>query len=122
MVVGLSNNASDLEIKIDEDNFTLWDRFLYGGLGYSMITLPTNLFRIIATVLFPPLGVVMKYIVNDFPYIDFPNLVLHLDDVIYVLILTTFFYIPGLIYSLSLIKCDYGAAQTDAIVSGLQYT
>lgn len=113
--------TDDLEIKIDEDNFTLWDRFLYGGLGYSMITLPTNLFRVIATVLFPPLGVVMKYIVNDFPYIDFAKLILNLDEIIYVLILTTFFYIPGLIYSLSLIKCDYGAAQTDAIVSKMQY-
>jgi uncharacterized membrane protein YqaE (UPF0057 family) len=117
----LSASANDLEVKIDEDNFTLWDRFLYGGLGYSMIVLPTNLFRIVATVLFPPLGVVMQYIVNDFPYIDFENLILNLDDVIYVLILTTFFYIPGLIYSLSLIKCDYGAAQTDAIVSKFQY-
>jgi uncharacterized membrane protein YqaE (UPF0057 family) len=119
--MSLSKASNDLEIKIDEDNFTLWDRFLYGGLGYSMITLPTNLFRIIATVLFPPLGVAMKYIVNDFPYVDFPKLILNLDEVIYVLILTTFFYIPGLIYSLSLIKCDYGASQTDAIVSKLQY-
>jgi uncharacterized membrane protein YqaE (UPF0057 family) len=115
------SGADDLEIKIDEDNFTLWDRFLYGGLGYSMITLPTNLFRIVGTVIFPPLGVIMKYIINDFPYIDIKALLENLDEVFYVLILTTFFYIPGLIYSLSLIKCD-SASQTDAIVDKLQYT
>jgi len=112
--------SDPLEVKIDEDNFTLWDRFLYGGLGYSMITLPSNLFRIIGTVLFPPLGVIMKYIINGFPYIDFAGLITNFDEIIYVLVLTTFFYIPGLIYSLSLIKGD--AATGDAVVDKIAST
>jgi uncharacterized membrane protein YqaE (UPF0057 family) len=115
----MAASPDSLEVKIDENNFTLWDRFMYGGLGYSMITLPTNLFRIIGTVLFPPLGVIMKYIINEFPYIDFVSLFTNLDEVIYVLILTTFFYIPGLIYSLSIIKNDssVGTDTVDAIGS-----
>ena len=104
----MPSSTDPLIAKIDENNFTLWDRFLYGGLGYSMIVLPSNLFRIIGTVIFPPLGVFMKYIINTFPYIDFENLILNINDIIYTMILTTFFYIPGLIYSLSLIKTDNG--------------
>lgn len=102
----MSRNPDTLEVKITNDNFTLWDRFMYGGLGYSMIALPTNIFRIIGTVLFPPLGVIMQYITTSFPYIDFVQIIQHIDEIIYVVILTMFFYIPGLIYSLSLIKTE----------------
>lgn len=96
--------SDSIEVNIDNDNYTLWDRFLYGGLGYSMIALPTNIFRIIGTVLFPPLGVIMQYITTSFPYLDIVKIIENIDEIIYVAILTTFFYVPGLIYSLSLIK------------------
>lgn len=106
--------SSDLDAKlndkIDEDSFTLFDRFIYGGLGYGTFCLPTNLFRILFTVIFPPLGVIMEYIVDEFPYVDFYQLFRNLDKVIYALILTMLFYIPGLIYALSIISC---AEKTD---------
>ena len=94
-----------LEIKIDEGNYTLYDKFIYGGLGYGTFCLPTNLFRIIFTVIFPPLGIFMGYIINTFPFVDFPKLIRNIDKIIYSFILTMLFYIPGLIYSLSVIKC-----------------
>ena len=95
-----------LETKIDEGNYTLYDKFIYGGLGYGTFCLPTNLFRIIFTVIFPPLGVFMGYIINTFPFVDFPKLIKNIDKIIYSFILTMLFYIPGLIYSLSIINFD----------------
>ena len=95
----------DLENRIDSGDYTLYDKFIYGGLGYGTFCLPTNLFRIIATILFPPLGIFMGYITNNFPFIDFEKLIYGLDKIIYSFVLTMMFYIPGLIYSLSEIKC-----------------
>ena len=97
--------ADDLEKRIDSGDYTLYDKFIYGGLGYGTFCLPTNLFRIIGTVIFPPLGIFMGYIINEFPFINFEKLIYGLDKIIYSFVLTMMFYIPGLIYSLSEIKC-----------------
>ena len=51
----------DLETKIDNNEYTLFDRFLYGGLGHGYFCFPTNLVRILMTVIFPPLGTILKY-------------------------------------------------------------
>tara|TARA_B100000945_G_C19994552_1_gene418115 strand:+ start:21 stop:335 length:315 start_codon:yes stop_codon:yes gene_type:complete len=103
-------NDNSKNNKIDNDEWTLYDRFLYGGLGYGDFCLPTHLFRIIATVLFPPLGIIIKHLKLStvFPYITWEtikNLLTNIDDIIYSFILTAMFYIPGLIYSLSAIEC-----------------
>tara|TARA_B100000029_G_scaffold485377_1_gene538633 strand:+ start:664 stop:981 length:318 start_codon:yes stop_codon:yes gene_type:complete len=97
--------------KIDADDWTLFDRFMYGGLGYGNFCLPTNIFRIIATVIFPPLGTLIKHlkIDTDFPWITgktIMSIIENIDDIIYTTILTALFYIPGLIYALSDLECS----------------
>lgn len=92
--------------RIDNGKYTLYDKFVYGGLGYGTFCLPTNLFRIIFTILFPPLGVFIGHITNDFPFINFSSLIQDIDKIIYSFMLTMLFYIPGLVYSLSIIKCS----------------
>ena len=106
----MSGNRDRLEIKIDNMEWTLYDRFMYGGLGYGYFCFPTNLIKIICTVLFPPLGTILKHmkISDTFPYITYEtlsNLLNNLNDIIYTFILTAMFYIPGLIYGLSGLKC-----------------
>ena len=102
--------SDELEKKIDNMEWTLFDRFLYGGLGHGYLCLPTNLIRILFTVIFPPLGTILRYlkISSTFPYITMETLVhlfRNIDDIIYAFVLTALFYIPGLIYGLSSLKC-----------------
>lgn len=102
---------NEIETKIDQMEFTLFDRLLYGGLGHGYFCLPTNLIRIIATVLFPPIATILKYLKlsTEFPFITMESLVYllqNIDDILYSIILTMLFYIPGLIYGLSNIKCE----------------
>ena len=50
---------------------------MYGGLGYGYFCIPTNLFKIIATVLFPPIGIIIENVGklgDSFPYIRLDNL------------------------------------------------
>ena len=103
-------NRNNLEQKIDEMDWTLFDRLIYGGLGHGYFCLPTNLIRIIATVLFPPIATILKHLKLslEFPYITMESLVYllkNVDDILYSFVLTALFYIPGLIYGLSNIKC-----------------
>ena len=90
--------------------WTFFDKIMYGGLGYGAFCLPTNFFKIIMTVLFPPLGeivnIVNEYILQDFPFLNWKVLghILkfeNINKIIYSFILTTLFYIPGLVYTLS---------------------
>jgi uncharacterized membrane protein YqaE (UPF0057 family) len=105
-----ANQRNKLEQKIDSMDWTLFDRLLYGGLGHGYFCLPTNLIRIIATVLFPPIATILKHLKlsTEFPYITMESLVYllqNIDDILYSFVLTALFYIPGLIYGLSNIKC-----------------
>jgi len=108
-----ANGIDQREARIDAHNWTLFDRLMYGGLGYGAFCLPTNFFKIVFTVIFPPLGevlnVVSDFISNDFPYITWKTLkavMNNLDRIIYSFILTSMFYVPGLIYTLGNITCD----------------
>lgn len=108
-----ANGIDEREARIDAHNWTLFDRLMYGGLGYGAFCLPTNFFKIIFTVIFPPLGeilnVVSNFISDEFPYITWRTLkavMNNLDRIIYSFILTSMFYVPGLVYSLGNITCD----------------
>ena len=68
-------SADELEQRIDDNEYTLFDKFLYGGFGYGYFCLPTNIFRVILTVIFPPLGVILKYLDDEFPYVNLKKLV-----------------------------------------------
>jgi uncharacterized membrane protein YqaE (UPF0057 family) len=98
------------ENKILSDSYALFDRILYGGIGYGAIVIPLNVFKIMCTLIFPPLGEILSIIgdalLNNFPYITWNTLLLLFDEkninrIIYSLLLTSMFYIPGLIYTLS---------------------
>ena len=103
------------ENKIYNDNYALFDRILYGGIGYGTIIIPLNFFKIIFTLIFPPIGEILSIIgdelLNNFPYITWDTLktlfdINNLNRIIYSLILTSMFYIPGLIYTLSKITTN----------------
>ena len=106
-----NQKINDKEQSILSMDWTLFDRLLYGGLGHGYFCLPTNLIRIIATVLFPPIATILKYLKlsTEFPFITMESLVYlvkNIDDILYSFVLTALFYIPGLIYGLSNIKCE----------------
>jgi uncharacterized membrane protein YqaE (UPF0057 family) len=96
----------ETDIKIQNNKYTLFDKIMYGGLGYGNVCIPKNLFRIIFTVIFPPLGVFLKYTKKDFPYIDFKGLYMNFYKIIVCVILTGLFYVPGLMYAMDQMKCD----------------
>ena len=104
---------------IDLSKWTLFDKVMYGGLGYGAFCLPSNFFNIIIAVIFPPLGEVVniigKTVSQDPPYLNWNVLKTLLDyenlnKIIRSFLLTTLFYIPGLVYTLTNI------ADSDSIV------
>lgn len=104
------DGKNKLETRIKNDEYTLFDKILYGGLGYGYYSMPTNIFKIILTVFFPPLGILITNLGKldpNFPYLTTKNLLNILnkiDEFILSFILTMLFYIPGLIYTLTKIK------------------
>jgi uncharacterized membrane protein YqaE (UPF0057 family) len=104
------DGKNKLGLRIKNDDYTLFDKILYGGLGYGYYSMPTNIFKIILTVIFPPLGILITNLGkldSVFPYLTTSNLLNILnkiDEFILSFILTMLFYIPGLIYTLTKIK------------------
>ena len=98
------------ERDIQNGNYNLLSKFLYGGIMSGAIVIPTNFIKIILTLIFPPIGVMLeivsKYLLNEFPYITWNALVEifqfdSINKIIYSFALTSMFYVPGLIYTLS---------------------
>ena len=95
---------------INAENWTLFDKVMYGGLGYGAFCLPTDFFKVIIAIMFPPLGEVIN-IVEDtvntsFPYINWKSIkklfeYSSLNTIVYSFLLTTLFYFPGLVYTLT---------------------
>jgi uncharacterized membrane protein YqaE (UPF0057 family) len=96
--------------QIDNDEWTFYDKIVYGGLGYGNICLPSHLFDVIFTVIFPPLGLILSKLdfQSSFPYIHWGTLDVVMENIgsiIKCFLLTMCFYVPGLIYALNLLKC-----------------
>jgi len=96
--------------QIDADQWTLFDKIMYGGLGYGSFCLPTDFYKVIISIIFPPMGelinIVEDTISNEFPYFSWDTLVMlcsynAITHLVYSLVLTTLFYIPGLVYTLT---------------------
>ena len=94
---------------INVNQWTFVDKLMYGGLGYGSFCLPSNFFKIIICCLFPPLGevvnIVGEQVSPDMPYITLDTILIlfkseNITKIIYSFLLTTCFYIPGLIYTL----------------------
>ena len=114
------------EQDIQYDKYTLVSRFLYGGLFSGAVVLPTNFIKIILTLIFPPLGTILEIIgdalLNEFPYITWETLkklfeYKNFNKIIYTFILTSMFYVPGLVYTLAQITSTqnnvHGTLQCD---------
>ena len=96
--------------QINAEQWTLFDKVMYGGLGYGAFCLPTDFFKVIIAIMFPPLGEVIN-IVEDtvstsFPYINWKSIkklfeYTNLNTIVYSFLLTTLFYFPGLVYTLT---------------------
>ena len=91
------------------NKWSLFDKVMYGGLGYGAFCLPSNFFKIIIAIIFPPLGEIVNIIGDtvdyEFPYINWnviKQLVIYenLNSIVYSFLFTTLFYIPGLVYTL----------------------
>ena len=108
---------SDEEIcnKIENNEYTLFDKILCGGLGYGNFCMPTMIFKILFTIIFPPLGILINNLnperktplKDSFPYISkehFINIFSRIDEFIIAFILTMMFYIPGLVYVMTKFK------------------
>lgn len=99
-----------VENDILNNQYSLFQQVLYGGVSHGVIIIPTNFFKLLFTMLFPPLGEIISamegFITDTFPWVTW-EAIKHLFDyqvltrIIYSLILTSLFYIPGLIYTLS---------------------
>jgi uncharacterized membrane protein YqaE (UPF0057 family) len=96
--------------QIDANQWTLFDKIMYGGLGYGSFCLPSDFFKVIISIIFPPLGelinIVEDTVSDSFPYFTWDTLVMlcsynAITHLVYSLILTTLFYIPGLVYTLT---------------------
>jgi hypothetical protein len=102
-----------VENDILNGNYSLFQKTLYGGISHGVVIIPTHFFKILITLLFPPIGEIFnaltaapKYIVNEFPWITWDaikNLVKYevINRIVYSFILTSLFYLPGLIYVLA---------------------
>jgi len=99
-----------VENKIFSDTYDLFDRTLYGGIGHGVITIPTTIFKVILSVIFPPIGellnIVEDFLLDEFPYITWKTLKTlfifsNINKIIYSFILTSLFYVPGLVYTLA---------------------
>lgn len=123
-----ANGIDNREARIDANDWTLFDKLMYGGLGYGAFCLPTNFFKIVFTVIFPPLGEILNTIadglINEFPYVTWDTLKRlfnNLDTIIYSFLLTSMFYVPGLIYTLGNITCDNKNIYEDEVIEIQRY-
>ena len=72
---------------------TLYDKIMYGGLGYGTICIPKELPQYLIMIAFPPLYVFRHQMKRNFNDIS---------KIITCFILTCCMYFPGLIYAMNL--------------------
>jgi uncharacterized membrane protein YqaE (UPF0057 family) len=95
---------------INVREWTLFDKLMYGGLGYGAFCFPTDFFKVIITIFFPPLGEVLNIlddtITAEFPYVSWECMKKlcqyeNMKRLVYSFVLTALFYVPGLVYTLT---------------------
>jgi uncharacterized membrane protein YqaE (UPF0057 family) len=102
-----------VEKDIQKGEYNLISRILYGGLCSGAIVIPSNFIKVILTLIFPPLGTLLEVIwdglIDKFPYITWDALIKIFDpknfnNIVYTFVLTSLFYVPGLVYALALLN------------------
>jgi uncharacterized membrane protein YqaE (UPF0057 family) len=115
------NKTDYVENAINKGEYTLFKRIMYGGMGHGVIIIPTHIFKILFTIIFPPLGVIIEemsnYLIDKFPYVTWDGIKKILDftvlnKIVYSLLLTSLFYLPGLLYTLSQLTVSPSARGT----------
>jgi uncharacterized membrane protein YqaE (UPF0057 family) len=116
-------------------NWQLFDKIMYGGLGWGVFCLPTDFFKVIVAIIFPPLGEVINIVehtvADSFPWITWESLqqlftYASLNTIVYSFLLTTLFYIPGLVYTLTNIvnkerRISYDVSSVSEYITKDQY-
>ena len=112
-----------VEEDIQKGEYNLVSKILYGGICSGVIIIPSNFVKVILTLIFPPLGTLLEIIwgelINEFPYITWSTLKKifnphNFNNIVYTFVLTSLFYVPGLVYALALI--NKGGSNTGYIV------
>lgn len=79
---------------MSDDTF---NKLMYGGFGFGPMCFPTYIPKIILSIIFPPIGVILEEAANGFQDVS---------RIIVSFVLTSLFYFPGLIHALTInIKC-----------------
>lgn len=99
-----------VENDILNGSYSLFQQVLYGGVSHGVVIIPTHVLKLLFTLIFPPLGEIIsslsEFISDTFPWVTWDALkklfeYKTLNRIIYSFLLTSMFYIPGLIYTLS---------------------
>ena len=88
-----------IKTKIDNDEFTLIDKLLYGGFGYGKVCIPDELPSVVIAIVFPPMSILWNY------HLGIYDLWTTIKKFIVCLFLTFLFYFPGLIYAINELSC-----------------
>lgn len=98
---------------ITPSDWTLYDKIMYGGFGYTSFCMPSNILTVALAIIFPPLGmisaIISNYISPSAPWLTWDTIHIlynNLNIIIQSFLLTSFFYIPGLIYTMRYINKD----------------
>lgn len=99
-----------MALNINASRWTLFDKIMYGGMGWGAFCMPTDFFKVIVAIIFPPLGEIINIVENtvsdSFPWITWGSIkelftYKSLNTIVYSFLLTTLFYVPGLVYTLT---------------------
>lgn len=91
-----ANSSGESCTQRDFSNVSLYDKMMYGGIGYGTFCVPKELPNYIILVIFPPLYVFIKEMQSGFKRVD---------RIIINFILTSCFYFPGLLHGLTVLRC-----------------
>ena len=115
MVLAKLYSSTEIPTTLSADDWTLYDKVTYGGLGYGAFVLPSNFFLIIITCIFPPLGQIIHILGDTIlsipPFLTWDSLKViftpstdnttsNFNKILYSFFLTCLFYVPGLVYVL----------------------
>lgn len=71
-----------------------FDKLMYGGFGFGPICFPSYILKLVVAIVFPPLAVFLDEMNRGFRDIS---------RIIISIVLTSFFYFPGLLHAISIV-------------------